>query len=109
MRVYSLSVDGQPVLEVIGEVDIHTAPSLADWLTELLDGGATKVVVDLRKVEFLDSTGLGVLVSAHKRLIEHSGALDVVVTSDVIGKVFAITGLDTVLRMHRSLDEAVGL
>ncbi len=107
MRVLTRSVAGCPVLEVQGEVDIDTAPALDDWLTAALDGGATAIVVDLRRVGFLDSTGLTVLVRAHKRLAATSGALDVVVSDEAILRVLSITGLDTVLRVHRSLTEAL--
>ena len=62
------TVDDNTVLEVGGEVDVYTAPRLRERLVELVEGGARKVIVDLSRVEFLDSTGLGVLVGALKRL-----------------------------------------
>src|SRR5918912_3313340 len=61
------------VLEVGGEVDVYTAPRLRERLVELVDGGARDVVVDLSRVDFLDSTGLGVLVGALKRLRSAGG------------------------------------
>ena len=62
------TVGEHTVLEVGGEVDVYTAPRLRERLLELIDGGARHVVVDLGRVDFLDSTGLGVLVGALKRL-----------------------------------------
>jgi len=52
------------VLEVAGEIDVYTAPKLREQLIELVSDGSYHIVVDLEKVDFLDSTGLGVLVEA---------------------------------------------
>ena len=56
------------VLEIGGEIDVYTAPRLRERLIEMVDAGENQVVIDLGRVEFLDSTGLGVLVGAHRRL-----------------------------------------
>src|SRR5947208_12473988 len=72
------AVGDHTVLEVGGEVDVYTAPRLRERLIELVDGGAKHVVVDLSRVEFLDSTGLGVLVGALKRLRAVDGSLGLV-------------------------------
>jgi anti-sigma B factor antagonist len=57
-------------------------------------------------VDFLDSTGLGVLVGAHRRLQARDGSLGLVVPHERLLKVFRITGLDNVFDMHSSVDEA---
>ena len=62
------------VLEVAGEIDVYTAPKLRERIIELVDEGQYHLVVDLEKVEFLDSTGLGVLVLG-PLVIEHEGEL----------------------------------
>ena len=54
--------DGWEVLSVSGEIDAYTSPRLRERLTELLDSGRHHVIVNLQGVEFMDSTGLGVLV-----------------------------------------------
>src|SRR3712207_211344 len=54
------------VLEVGGEVDVYTAPKLREKLVELVGEGHYQIIVDMTKVEFLDSTGLGVLVGGLK-------------------------------------------
>jgi anti-sigma B factor antagonist len=95
------------VLTVEGEVDIATAPKLREKLVELAAGGATRVVVNLEKVEFLDSTGLGVLVGGLKRVRAHEGSLRLVCTQERILKIFRITGLTKVFPIHSSVDEAV--
>ncbi len=99
--------DGASVVTVVGEVDVHTAPQLDEALTALVEAANYRLIVDLSGVEFLDSTGLGVLVKALKRVREHDGSLDVVASADRITKVFRITGLDSAIGIHGSLADAL--
>jgi len=95
------------VLEVGGEVDVYTAPKLREKLVELVGEGNYQIVVDMTKVEFLDSTGLGVLVGGLKRVRAHNGTLQVVCTQERLLKIFRITGLTKVFALHGSVAEAV--
>jgi anti-sigma B factor antagonist len=97
------------VLAVKGEVDVYTAPRLREKLVELVSQGKRQVVVDLEGVEFLDSTGLGVLVGGLKRLRSHDGDLSLVCTQPRILKVFEITGLTNVFSIFASADEAASM
>ena len=99
--------DGITVLAVRGEVDVYTAPRLREKLVELVSQGKHRIVVDLEAVDFLDSTGLGVLVGGLKRLRGHDGDLSLVCTQHRILKVFEITGLTKVFDIHDSVDAAV--
>jgi anti-sigma B factor antagonist len=94
------------VLAVKGEVDVYTAPRLREKLVELVSQGRHQIVVDLDGVDFLDSTGLGVLVGGLKRLRSHDGDLELVCTQSRILKVFEITGLTKVFSIHESVDAA---
>ena len=96
------------VLAVRGEVDVYTAPRLREKLVELVSQGKQSIAVDLEAVDFLDSTGLGVLVGGLKRLRSHGGDLSLVCTQHRILKVFEITGLTKVFTIHASVDDAVG-
>ncbi|MEN3361408.1 MAG: anti-sigma factor antagonist [Mycobacteriales bacterium] len=95
------------VLEVAGEVDVYTAPGLRDRISDLLDGGQHRLVVDLGGVEFLDSTGLGVLVAGLNRAREVGGSLSLVCPQERVLKLFRITGLDEVFTVHGTVDEAL--
>ena len=105
-----LSVDDSrapfTVLAVNGEVDVYSAPRLRERLVDLVSQGHRQIVVDLEGVDFLDSTGLGVLVGGLKRLRSHGGDLSLVCTQARILKVFEITGLMTVFSVASSVDEA---
>ena len=98
--------NGYAVLAVFGEVDVYTAPNFRERLIELVSEGKHQIVVDLEGVDFLDSTGLGVLVGGLKRLRSHDGDLSLVCTQSRILKVFEITGLTKVFTIHRTVDEA---
>jgi anti-sigma B factor antagonist len=95
------------VISLRGEIDVYTAPRLRQALIDLVSQGATDIVVDMDKVDFLDSTGLGVLVGGLKRVKSNDGDLRLVVTQDRIMKIFDITGLSKVFPIHGSLDDAL--
>ena len=99
--------DRWTVLAVSGEVDVATAPRLREQLVQLVNQGNHHLVVDLEGVDFLDSTGLGVLVGALKRVRLQDGELTLVCTQPRIVKVFDITGLSKVFTLHESVDSAV--
>lgn len=101
------TVAGRKVLDVGGEIDVYTAPQLRERLIAIVQSGARQVVVDLGRVEFLDSTGLGVLVGALKRLNSVGGELALVCAQERLLKIFRITGLDRVFKLHPSVEEAV--
>ena len=99
--------DGIEVVDVEGEIDVYTAPRLRELLIELVNVGHYQLVVNMEKVEFLDSTGLGVLVGGLKRVRAHDGSLDLVCTQERILKIFRITGLTKVFGIHSSVGEAI--
>jgi anti-sigma B factor antagonist len=101
------SKDGIEVVDVEGEIDVYTAPRLRELLIELVNIGHYQLVVNMEKVEFLDSTGLGVLVGGLKRVRAHDGSLDLVCTQERILKIFRITGLTKVFGIHDAVDEAI--
>lgn len=95
------------VIEVGGEVDVYTAPKLRETIVAVVDGGHSRLIVDVESVDFLDSTGLGVLVGSLKRVRAEGGSLDIVCTHERILKIFDITGLDKVFGLHPSVDAAI--
>ncbi|HEX8632391.1 MAG TPA: STAS domain-containing protein [Catenuloplanes sp.] len=95
------------VLEVGGEVDVYTAPRLRERLIEVVDAGARNVIVDLGRVDFLDSTGLGVLVGALKRLRAAGGTFGLVCAKEPLLKIFRITALDQVFPLYPSVEAAI--
>jgi anti-sigma B factor antagonist len=87
-------------------VDLYTAPDFKQKIIEVIDAGKRKVVVDLTRVTFIDSTTLGVLVGAVKRLRPLGGSLELVCDDQNILKIFEITGLDRVFTIHSTREDA---
>jgi anti-sigma B factor antagonist len=98
---------GLPVIAVVGEIDVATAPQLREALHGVIADGRATVVLDLLAVTFLDSTALGVLVGGLKRCREMGGELHVVVTDARIKKIFEITGLNKVFPLVDTVAEVV--
>ena len=95
------------VIELGGEVDLYTAPEFKERLVQVIEDGKKRLVVDLSKATFIDSTTLGVLVGGVKRLRPTGGSLSLVCTDQNISKIFEITGLDRVFTIYPTRDEAV--
>ena len=94
------------MLDVEGEVDVFTAPKLREKIIALLDGGSDHLVVNLEKVLFMDSTGLGVLVGGLKRVKEKNGELALAGAQGTVLRVLSVTGLNAVFPMHDTVDQA---
>jgi anti-sigma B factor antagonist len=107
----TLNVHSEPpgftVIEVGGEIDVYTAPKLKERLVSLADSGSYQLIVDMESVEFLDSTGLGVLVGGLKRVRNHEGWIDLVCTQSRILRIFRITGLNRVFSIYDTVPEAI--
>jgi anti-sigma B factor antagonist len=97
---------GGLVVDVGGEIDVYTSPKLREGLVSLVTDGAHRIVVDLEDVEFIDSTGLGVLVGVLKRIRARDGSMSLVCSQDGLLRVFRITGLEKVFTIHDSLEAA---
>lgn len=85
------------ILSVHGEIDMATCPQLRQEIVAQISGGNTHLVIDLGGVEFIDSTGLGVLIGGLKRARSQGGDLRVSRVGDRLEKMFALTGLGDVL------------
>ena len=99
--------EGWAVVSASGEVDVASAPALRTRLDELLEAGAARMVIDLEDVDFIDSTGLGVLVGALRRARAANGDVRLVCTNPRILKVFEATGLHEVFTIGATFDETV--
>ncbi len=95
------------ILKLDGEVDVYTAPKLKSRLIDLVDQSKFKIIVNLENIDFMDSSGLGVLVGGLKRVRSHDGAIALVCTQENILKIFRITGLVKVFPIFETESQAL--
>jgi anti-sigma B factor antagonist len=94
------------VFKLRGSLDLATAPTVRAALAEATEKGNHDLIVDLSQLEFLDSTGLGVLIGAHRRAAERGGAFRLIVSDGPISRLLNITGLIGVFAVYHSLEDA---
>ncbi|MDA2811388.1 STAS domain-containing protein [Nocardiopsis sp. RSe5-2] len=104
LKISSQSHADHAVVTVRGEVDLYTAPQLHSALVDALDDGAHRLVVEMSGVEFCDSTGMNVLLSAMKRSREQGGDLVLAAPRPAVTKILEVTGLDGVFTVTDSTD-----
>ncbi len=93
-------------LDIEGEVDVYTSPQLKHDLVQMAERGVKQIVINLSKVEYLDSTGLGVLIGGLKRMRENGGNLSLVGPGMRIQRIFEITGLNKIFDIYATEEEA---
>ena len=96
------------ILEPVGELDAYTAGDLRTSFADCVDQGHVQLVVDLDGVTFMDSSGLDVLIAGLKSARARGGSLQVICRRARIVRVFTMTGLHKLFRIHGSLDALVG-
>jgi anti-sigma B factor antagonist len=95
------------LVSVSGEIDMFTAPELKQRVAAAIDSGAETVIVDLSETTFIDSSSLGILIGAHRRIEHRHGHFVVVCDNPAIVKTFKITGLDQVFAIVPTVEDAV--
>ncbi len=93
-------------VQPVGEIDLAVAPELRLLLQGLLEKGQTRLVMDLRAVTFIDSSGLGILVNAYKLAKQLGGNLKFANASPEVRKLFQITRTDKYLEFYDSAETA---
>jgi anti-sigma B factor antagonist len=97
------------VIRIGGYVDFDVAPQLKKRVVQRIQAGDRLIVVDLSDAGFIDSTAIGVLVGALKRLREVGGSLAVVCDNDNVRGIFEIVGLESVIPLYRTREDALAM
>jgi anti-sigma B factor antagonist len=95
------------VVSVVGDVDLASTPRLRSTIAAVVRSRSPRVVLDFGGVDFLDSSGLGVLLGALRRVRAADGVLRVVVAAPHVRRVFELTGLDTIFELYGDLEAAL--
>jgi anti-sigma B factor antagonist len=95
------------LLRVVGEIHATTAPEFSERLNSAISDGHTGVVLDLMGVEFIDSTGLSVLLNGLRRVTRVRGAMVLACANPTVLRLFEITKLDSTFEIVPNCDEAI--
>ena len=96
------------VVDIDGELDHHTADFLRDKVDSVLeDPNIKNIVFDLKKLKFMDSSGIGVLIGRYKVVSQRGGVVAVTGVTPQINKIFEVSGLYKIIKKYNSLDTAL--
>ena len=99
--------DHSVVIKVAGEIHATTAPEFSERLNEAIAGGKTGVILDLTGVDFIDSTGLSVLLNGLRRVTRARGSMVLACANPTVLRLFEITKLDSTFEIVSSCDDAI--
>jgi anti-anti-sigma factor len=104
LTVSSTVTDGTANISLVGELDLASARQVEECLASVEDGNPSRLVVDLSRLAFIDSTGLRLLLQADARARERGGELVLLPGDASVQRVFEVTGALDVLRFESVLD-----
>lgn len=107
MLIHEKIVDTIPVVSIEGEVDLYNAKELKDILDIKIKNQQYEIVINLEKVPFMDSSGIGTLVTAMYKLKKYHGNLKVCSVHGSVAKVFKLTGMESHLQVHEDEKAAI--
>lgn len=100
--------EGVTLLDIKGEIDLYNAPDIKDTIKNQIDAGKKKIIINLKDVSYIDSSGIGALISSLSNLKKVGGGLKIIHVYDSVKKVFELTKLTSFFEIFNNEDEAVG-
>jgi anti-sigma B factor antagonist len=95
------------ILQILGEIDLYNAPEIKDIISKLIEERCYNVVIDLEKVSYIDSSGIGALISSLSNLKKYHGGLKIINVYASVRKVFELTKLTSFFEIFDSEEEAI--
>ena len=107
MNISTTNIESVSVVRLEGNLDTNTSTDAQESLTQLIDGGASKVLVNFADVDFVSSAGLRILLATAKKLSGSGGNLRISNLNETVSEVFEISGFSTILDVFGSEEEAL--
>lgn len=105
IRIHSGELQGVPLLEISGDIDLSTLPHLQRALEGAITKKTQRLVIDLRRVSFVDSSGVGALIGAKKKLMTQHGELYVICGDDHVRRKLGLMRLGNIMRLHSTPED----
>ena len=99
--------NGIKIVDIEGEIDVYTSMELKKELNGMIDNGSKKIIINLEKVNYMDSSGLGILVAILKRLKQEDGIMKLTKMNIGIKKIFEITKLTKFFEIYEDEEKAL--
>ena len=95
------------MLDIAGEIDLYNAPEIKDIISKLIEEQKYNVIINLEKVSYIDSSGIGALISSLSNLKKYQGGLKIINVYASVRKVFELTKLTSFFEIYDSEDKAL--
>ena len=107
MEITTKEVNGIVVLDIEGEIDLYNAPTLKDMIKKFMNEQKYNIVINLAKVSYIDSSGIGALISSLSNLKKYQGGLKISNVTGSVKKVFELTKLTNFFEIFDEEEEAI--
>jgi len=107
MEISQREKDKVVVLDIQGEIDLYNAPEIKDTIQNLIEQQKYSIIINLEKVSYIDSSGIGALISSLSNLKKYQGSLKIINVFASVKKVFELTKLTSFFEIYDSEDEAL--
>ncbi len=107
MEINRREVDSVTLLDISGEIDLYNAPEIKDIIAKLIEEQKYNVIINLEKVSYIDSSGIGALISSLSNLKKYQGSLKIINVYASVKKVFELTKLTSFFEIFDSEDQAL--
>lgn len=107
MQIATYNKNNIFIINLIGEVDLYNTSKIKETVNAAVSSGYKKIIVNMNEVTYIDSTGIGTLISIRQILADISGELRLINIKDSVKKIFELTKLDYLFKIMNSEEEAI--
>ncbi len=107
MEVITRVIENVNILDIDGEIDLYNAPTLKDIIRKNIEEQKYNIIINLDKVSYIDSSGIGALISSLSNLKKYQGGLKIINVTGSVKKVFELTKLTSFFEIYDSEAEAL--
>ena len=107
MEISQREADKVVILDIQGEIDLYNAPEIKDTIQKLIEQQKYNIIINLEKVSYIDSSGIGALISSLSNLKKYQGSLKIINVYASVKKVFELTKLTSFFEIFDSEEEAL--
>ena len=108
MQINTREVDGITIIDLEGRLDTNTAADAEKSLVAIVEAGASKLLLDFEKLDFVSSAGLRIILATAKKLKASGGQLQLCRLNEIVQEIFDISGFSTLLSVHKTVDDGLG-